>query len=191
MRRLASVIGIVAIAVLGAVGFAYSGAFNVAADEPHSRWFLWLVETVREKSIAARAKAVSVPDLNDRDLISSGAADYDEMCTGCHLKPGMSNSELRTAMYPQPPDLTKSHGEDPAEVFWVIKHGIKMTGMPAWGATHDDRRLWAMVAFLQQLSRLTPEQYRILTAREASEDAIEHGVHHHGSEESKTGERHD
>lgn len=168
-------IGTVA-AVGGAVLFIGSGAFNVAADEPHSKPVFKLIELARERSIAVRAKGIAVPSLEDPVMIMSGGADYNEMCTGCHLKPGMEDSELRAAMYPQPPDLTKVKRADPAQTFWIIKHGIKMTAMPAWGETHDDARMWAMVAFLQQLPRLTPEQYQILTARSDDEpEEHEHG----------------
>lgn len=120
------------IGILGALGFVYSGVFNIAADEPHSAPFLWLAEKTREQSIAIHAKDVTVPKLDDPDMIMAGGADYNEMCTECHLKPGMKNSALRSAMYPQPPDLTKFH-RDPGQAFWIIKHGIKMSGMPAWG----------------------------------------------------------
>lgn len=180
MKILKPALIVVFLGLLGAVAFIYSGVFNVAADEPHSRPIYWVAEKTRERSIAARAKDIEVPRLDDADLINSGGADYNEMCTGCHLKPGMKDSELRTAMYPQPPDLTQVHRADPAQTFWIIKHGIKMSGMPAWGATHDDQRMWAMVAFLQQLPRLTPEQYQILTARgEGEEEGHERSEHGH------------
>lgn len=169
------------IAVLGLIAgglFIYSGIFNVAADEPHSTPFLWVVEKTRERSIAVRAKTLKIPNLDDAELINLGGADYNEMCTGCHLKPGMANSELRAAMYPQPPNLSQVKRADPAQTFWIIKHGVKMSGMPAWGATHDDARMWAMVAFLQQLPRLTPDQYQILTARDGADEegaGMDHG----------------
>ena len=59
-------------------------------------------------------------------------------------------------------------------VFWIVKHGIKASGMPSWGPTHDDQRIWAMVAFLQKLPQLTPEQYQILTARDESNASPHH-----------------
>ena len=157
--------------VLGAVGliggllFIYLGVFNVAADDPHSRPFYWLMATVRERSITMRARGIAVPPLDEPAKITAGGADYNEMCTGCHVRPGVEESELASAMYPPPPRLAKTKRPNPAETFWIIKHGIKMSGMPAWGSTHDDNRIWAMVAFLQQLPRLTPAQYQILTAR--------------------------
>lgn len=157
--------GLAATALLGAWSFIYLGVFNVAADEHHSKPVLRFLEVVREHSIHNRARDIEIPPLNEPEMLMAGGADYNEMCSGCHLKPGTTNSELRSAMYPQPPDLTRVKRDSPAETFWIIKHGIKMSGMPAWGATHDDARIWAMVAFLQQLPRLTPDQYQILTAR--------------------------
>ena len=155
--------------LVGATAFVYFGVFNVAADDPHTKPVYWLLETLRERSIAIRARDIAVPPLDDPTLISAGGADYNEMCTGCHLQPGVEQSELAAAMYPRPPSLARVKRERPAETFWIIKHGIKMSGMPAWGATHDDPRMWAIVAFLQQLPRLTPAQYQILTTRNADD----------------------
>ena len=178
MKLIKPLLVIATVVLLGVVGFIYGGFFDIAADEPHSKVVFWLAEIVRERSIETHAKGIAIPDLTDPDVISAGGADYNEMCTGCHLKPGEDNSELAAAMYPQPPNLTKIKRANPAQTFWIIKHGIKMSGMPAWGATHDDQRMWAMVAFLQQLPRLTPEQYQILTAR-ADDDVSNTHEHHH------------
>lgn len=178
MKLFKILLGLAAVGLIGGVLFVYFGVFNVAADEPHSKPAYWLMETVRERSIAVHAKGIKVPPLDDASMLMSGGADYNEMCSGCHLRPGVESSELRDALYPQPPNLTKTKRANPAETFWIIKHGVKMSAMPAWGATHDDQRMWAMVAFLQQLPRLTPAQYQILTARADGDE----GGHDHGSE---------
>jgi mono/diheme cytochrome c family protein len=93
---------------------------------------------------------------------------------------------MSKGLYPAPPNLSKQedeHGHDHADgdpaqsaqrQFWIIKHGIKASGMPAWGATHDDQRIWAMVAFLQKLPELNPEQYQIITARGESNASSHH-----------------
>jgi mono/diheme cytochrome c family protein len=107
-----------------------------------------------------------VPALDDAKLIETGARHYAEMCSDCHLAPGKSESEIRAGLYPQPPDLTRHLHASPAEAFWVIKHGIKMSGMPAWGKTHDDSSIWGLVAFLQKLPELTPAQYLALAKPE-------------------------
>ncbi len=188
MKLFKILLGLAAVGLIGGVLFVYFGVFNVAADEPHSKPAYWLMETVRERSIAVHAKGIKVPSLDDASMLMSGGADYNEMCSGCHLRPGVESSELRDALYPQPPNLTKTKRANPAETFWIIKHGVKMSAMPAWGATHDDRRMWAMVAFLQQLPRLTPAQYQILTARaEGDERSHDHGSEGGDSKETMPG----
>lgn len=162
MKTMLLLVILLAIGLLAAAAFVHFGIFNIAADEPHSKAVHHLVETVRERSIVMRSPDIEVPPLNKAELIISGATEYNEMCTGCHLRPGLENTELREGLYPQPPNLSMVKRDDPRETFWIIKHGLKMTGMPAWGKTHDDGRIWAMVAFLQQLPRLTPAQYEAL-----------------------------
>jgi len=153
----------------------YRGVFNVAADDEHWGITRRILESVRERSIAARAVDIVVPDLGDEGMIASGAMHYDAMCGGCHLAPGMRRSDLRDGLNPKPPDLARdAGGRAPAERFWIIKHGLKMTGMPAWGRTHDDASLWSIVAFLEQLPKLDAATYRALLAASRA-----HGNHGH------------
>lgn len=154
-----------ALILAGLGGIAvYLGLYNIAADAPHNRFTYWLIENLRDQSIAARAGPINVPrDLADPKRIASGAGLYTEMCSGCHLAPGMEKTELSQGLYPQAPELGRVSDHSPAQQFWIIKHGVKMTAMPAWGKTHDDRLIWDMVAFVQQLPRLTPAQYQEMT----------------------------
>src|SRR3546814_5639660 len=73
---------------------------------------------------------------------------------------------------PAPPELSETvHKWTPAELFWIVKYGLKMTGMPAWGPTHRDDELWAITAFLLRLPELSPEEYRSMTkAGDATSD---------------------
>ena len=160
------------VAAVTGVGFFYSGFYPMGADDHHNDLTYWALQTLRERSIARAANDIQVPkDLDSSERLLTGGADYNDMCVGCHLKPGINQSDLTLGLYPQPPNLTRAeiHKED-AEVlaqqrFWIIKHGIKASGMPAWGPGHDDERIWNMVAFLQRLPELSPPQYQILTAR--------------------------
>ncbi len=179
MKIIKMIILLSAIGVLGVAGFIYSGLYPIGADVPHNAATYWVLDTLRERSIKRAAIDIDVPDLSDPELLLSGGPDYNEMCSGCHLKPGKTESDMSVGLYPSPPNLSQSddehdrgHGEHEEDEkyaaqrrFWIIKHGIKASGMPAWGKTHDDQRIWAMVAFLQKLPRLTPEQYQIITAR--------------------------
>ncbi|ALC14216.1 MULTISPECIES: c-type cytochrome [Sphingopyxis] len=157
---------LLAVAVIAGAGAitVYLGLYNIAADAPHSRLTYSVIETFREQSIAARSGSIAVPaDLAAPARIASGAGLYTEMCSGCHLAPGMEKTEMSQGLYPQAPILFKGSDRSASEQFWIIKHGIKMTAMPAWGKTHDDRLIWDMVAFIRQLPSLSPAQYQAMT----------------------------
>jgi mono/diheme cytochrome c family protein len=213
MKTTLTVLITLAVLAVLAMGVLYSGTFNVAADDPHWGVTSSALETVRERSISRQAGDLSVPpNLAEPKLVASGASEYAEMCTACHLAPGMGDTELRKGLYPMPPKLAE-HGAHraPAEQFWIIKHGLKMTGMHAWGLTHDDDRIWSMVAFLQKLPSLSAEQYKELAesgegghSHEHAEDgdhsdaepaavpsegdghSHEHGEHDHGQHSHAT-----
>jgi len=151
------------VVVAAASLLVYAGIYNIAADTPHTQPVFWLMQLVRERSIAVRAAGVLVPpDLADPKRIVAGAGQYAEMCSSCHLAPSMKRTEMSRGLYPRAPELRRGSNLTPAEEFWVVKHGIKMTGMPAWGVTHDDELLWNVVAFLRKLPDLTPDEYQAL-----------------------------
>jgi len=136
---------IVASALLVLVGVAaiwiYAGLYNIAADVPHPQPVYWLLETIGDRSVAARARDVVVPNnLNDPSRISRGAGQYADMCSGCHLAPGMKRTEISRGLYPRAPELRHKTDLTPAEQFWIVKHGVKMTGMPAWDAKSSQSR---------------------------------------------------
>ena len=162
MKSIIWLLGLLLLFIVGAGAFIWSGVYNVAADDPHWPVTRLAMEKVRERSIAARASGIDVPELDDESLIRAGAGNYDAMCAGCHLQPGVERSELSDGLYPSPPDLSRRRGADPAAAFWVIKHGIKMSGMPAWGKSMQDEYIWGMVAFLRQLPDMSEVRYREL-----------------------------
>src|SRR5688572_29420623 len=161
MQRTLSIVAITLLAVvlLGALVVA-SGAISVAADEPHSSLVFGILDTARERSIEARADDMQIPALDDAAMVRRGAGNYDSMCVKCHLAPGMDQTELSAGLSPTPPNLAKHAHADPGEAFWVIKHGIKATGMPDWGKQMGDPYIWELVAFLRKLPSLSPEQYQ-------------------------------
>jgi mono/diheme cytochrome c family protein len=169
MSRAATIVAtsavVVLIAAIALVGIVVSGAFNVAADVPDSALMRTIIAYTRERAIDARAEGIKVPPLDKPEMTAEGAAHYDAMCTGCHLAPGMRENAMRPGMNPKPPALATLPPENPAEQFWIVKHGLKMTAMPAWGLTHSDADIWNIVALLQKLPGLSPEQYRALVAK--------------------------
>lgn len=175
------ILALVAIIVAGTI---WSGVYNVAADTPHSRAVYTILDVARQRSISTRARALQIPEgLSSEDRVRQGSGNYDAMCVACHLAPGISQTELSLGLYPTPPNLTATT-VDPAEAFWVIKHGIKASGMPAWGLSMDDEYIWNMVAFLQQLPQLDAPAYRTLVASSG-------GHSHGGGETNPHGDEHD
>ena len=170
-----TLLGIAGLLLVG--GFIWSGIYNVGADDAHTRPVHALLQTMRQRSIAKRASSITVPNLSDPALVRQGAGNYDSMCTGCHLAPGMEDTELSKGMYPAPPAFAKASVGNAAHHFWVIKHGIKASGMPAWGKSMEDRYIWGMVAFLQQLPTLDSDEYQALVASS--------GGHSHGGGETE------
>jgi ketosteroid isomerase-like protein/mono/diheme cytochrome c family protein len=184
----------IAVTLLGlgllCAGFVWSGTYNIGADDPHTRPVHALLAALRERSIESHSAGVLVPDLTSAELIRSGAGNYDAMCTGCHLAPGQHDTEISLGLYPSPPNFTKEAVDNPAEAFWAIKHGIKASGMPAWGKSMQDQYIWGLVAFLRQLPSLNSETYEKAVAASAGHshgggETAEHSHaegHEHGEE---------
>lgn len=175
-KFLIGALGALGIAGAGAALVVSAGVVDVAADAAHAEAVTRFLAYAREQSIDRRAGAITPPgDLADPERVRRGAGNYDAMCVDCHLAPGKDNSEIRRGLNPQPPDLTRA-GEaqsDAARRFWIIKHGIKSTGMPAWSkGGMDDAAIWDLAAFLERLPALTPEAYR---QQVAASDGHSHG----------------
>ncbi len=147
--------------VILAVVIAYSGIYDVSASSPHSGFTRWLASTAMHSSVERQAKGIAVPDLNDKALQLAGINDFDTMCKSCHGAPGQSAQAVGQGLNPPAPDLKESATQmTSAELFWVTKHGIRMTGMPSWGATHEDDALWPVVAFVKELPSIDADRYQ-------------------------------
>jgi mono/diheme cytochrome c family protein len=154
------ILATIVIAALAGV-FIFAGVYNIGADEPHYKPVFMALEQLRDRAIKHHARNIVVPaDLNSPARISTGAGLYTEMCTGCHLGPGLEKTEMSQGLYPQAPELARDQDQTAAEQFWTIKHGIKLSAMPAWGKTHDDQLIWDMVAFVRASRGMSPAQYK-------------------------------
>lgn len=160
-RTIIAVVGALVAIVAALALYIGVGGYDVAADVPHTDAVRSLLDTVRRRSIAVRAKGIEVPgDLTSPQRISAGAGLYGEMCSTCHLGPGVERSELSQGLYPHAPELAKGSNLTPAQQFWIIKHGVKLTAMPAWGKTHPDPLIWDMVAFIRTMPGMSADSYR-------------------------------
>ena len=160
---LASVIAAVAAALF------WFGAYDISATEQHLAPTYWLLETGMRRSVAQRARGIEVPPLDDPAQISRGAQHFHRHCTQCHGGPGVAPEAFALGLLPAAANLVHTAREwRPAELFWTIRQGIKMSGMPAWAFRIDDEAIWAIVAFMRVLPALAPEDYRRITERSAA-----------------------
>ena len=150
----------VALLVMAGLIVIYSGAYSIAATEEHSSAVRWAFDTTFHNSIKRNADDIKAPETFTQPMIAAGAVEYKSMCQHCHAGPGVERASWANGMRPKPPHLAEaaSHWKR-SEIFWLVKHGAKMTGMPAFGPRHDDKTLWNIAAFVSRLPALTPEQY--------------------------------
>ena len=164
----------------------YSGMINVSAMNEPSGFPKWVLSSTMDRSVESRSEDIKVPDLENEAMINEGAEHYIEMCQGCHGAPGMEDTELAKGLEPKAPHLYEMEDSDefePAEAFWIIKNGIMMTSMPAWGVTHNDEKIWGIVAFLKKLPEMSPEEYNNL-ASEAKVDSMKEHEHDEDMEDA-------
>ena len=137
----------------------YTGGYNVAASQGHTAFVRWAFTSTMKHAVEDRASKITIPAFTET-MVNSGAGKYKVMCQHCHAGPGVERAEWAEGILPQPPHLTEAVTEwEPNEVFWLVKSGLKMTAMPAFGPTHDDETLWDIVAFVQRLPAMTAEEY--------------------------------
>ena len=183
-KILLGALGVLALGSATALGLLQAGVIDVSADTPHSPAVHRLIEWAREQSIARRTVDIVPPaDLSDAGRVRRGAGNYAAMCANCHLFPGVEDTEIRKGLYPIPANLAKpaetadSRRTD-ARRFWIVKHGIKASGMPAWSKGGlEDEAIWDLTAFLKVMPSFSPEEYRRQV--EASEGHSHGGVEEH------------
>jgi cytochrome c553 len=170
-RRAVRILAIVAVVLVtlaaGAGLFASLGIYNVAASRGHWAVTNWILDFGMRRSVATHSLGVEAPRLDDDNLIRLGAAHFHGGCAQCHGAPGVPRNPLVQGMLPEPPDLALVAGRwRDRELFWIVKHGIKYTGMPAWPSLERDDEVWAVVAFLRKLPALNVAAYRELAMGE-------------------------
>ncbi len=148
-----------ATALLGGI-VVYSGWYDVSATHQHTAPVYQLLETVLRRSVKLRAATIKVPSLDDTARVQKGFQLFRAHCLQCHGAPGIAPKPFALGLMPAPASLVGTAREWPAaEIFWVVRHGVKMSGMPAWQYRIDDDAIWDVVAFLKVLPSLSPADY--------------------------------
>ncbi|RKF22671.1 cytochrome c [Altericroceibacterium spongiae] len=156
----------------------FTGGYNVAATDRHNPVVAWALTTTMTHSVQSRASEIPVPAKFTPAMVAAGAGEYKAMCSRCHGGVGESRAEWAETIRPKPPALVSAARQWKAqEVFWLVKHGVKMTGMPAFGPTHNDATIWNIAAFVKALPDMSAEQY---ASYKADHDHHHDGEEHHG-----------
>lgn len=144
----------------------YTGAYNVAATDSHADVVRWTFDTTMKRSVSDRAANLTPHEQTSEPMLREGARIYAESCAHCHGAPGEEHEPWAGNMRPEPPELTDAAVKwKTREVFWIVKNGIKMSGMPAFSPEHDDETLWAIAAFVKDLPGMTSGAYEAATRR--------------------------
>ena len=148
-------------ALAGALAVVGGGLYNVGAAQQHWQPVYSLMETAMRQSVRLHARHIQVPaTLDDPQLLARGAAWFRDKCVQCHGAPGVAQEAIGKSMQPLPgPLMDAAQRWKPRELYWTIRHGIRMSGMPAWQVHMADEGMWAVVAFLQKLPAMSPTQY--------------------------------
>ena len=167
MRLLALVGALAVIVAIAAAIFFFGGFWSVAESEDDPALVSWALASVRGASVARHATEVPPDNLDEPATVQAGARVYSTIgCVNCHGGPGVKWAKFSEGLKPVPADLVAMAKErTPSQLFWVIKNGVKFTGMPSFGlAGAPDQEIWSIVAFLRKLPTVTEADYRTWTA---------------------------
>ena len=165
MKFLAGFIAAFAIIALGVAITIISGVYNVAATAPASGFEHLILHSTMVDSVRAHAGNEVRKEWSKED-VKDGFKEYDEMCIICHAAPGKERSKIGKGLEPQAPDLSKAEkGWTNAQLFWIVKNGIRMTGMPAFGRSHPDPVIWTIVGFVRRLPQISAQEYEAMEAQ--------------------------
>jgi cytochrome c553 len=168
-RRWRTIAVFLALLAVGGLLLATSGIIPIQASSGHWPITHWFLSFSMERSVVTHSISIKAPKLDKASLVLRGAGHYETGCRFCHGSPGLHRPPVVQQMTPHPPYLPPAIPEwESKELFYIIKHGVKFTGMPAWPAQQRDDEVWAMVAFLRVLPRLNAEEYEKLIWGETS-----------------------
>jgi mono/diheme cytochrome c family protein len=168
MRTLAFIGLLAIVAAIAAAVFFFGGYYSVAATEADPKLVDWTLARVRQASISHYATDASPVALDDPAVVREGARAYSERgCVTCHGAPGVGWAKFSEGMRPYPPNLKElANQREPQQLFWVIKHGIKLTGMPGFGLIEvPDREIWTIAAFVKRLPLVSEDDFKTWTAQ--------------------------
>jgi mono/diheme cytochrome c family protein len=169
---------VTALIVIVAAAALAAWTFDIAASVPDTAVEFKILHSIMRNSVRMRAGTDERETWSEEE-VRKGFKDYDEMCIVCHSAPGRERRPISNGMRPQPPDLAETSKQwTSAQLFWIIKNGIKMTGMPAFGSSHNDEQIWSIVGFVRRLPQISPNDFRSMESKIGSTGEHEGEGHH-------------
>ena len=166
MRTLIIILALTVISALSGVAIIYFGLYNVSATQAHHAAAYWVLEKALRASVRRRSADIIVPALNEPAMLQRGLQLFKTHCVQCHGAPGVAPDAFALGLNPPAANLAHTARTWPtAELFWVIKHGVRTTGMPAWEFRLTEEELWAVTSFVQTLPRISPREYETMVAQ--------------------------
>jgi mono/diheme cytochrome c family protein len=167
MRFLATIGALAIVFGIGCAIYFFGGYYNVAGTAEDPSAIIWALTKVRTASVNRHATGSPPSTFEDPTTVQAGAKAYASYgCANCHGAPGVPWLKYSEGLHPDPPDLKKIAGDlSPAQLFWIIKNGINMTGMPSFqlaGAKDDE--IWTIAAFVKKLPSVAEADYTSWTA---------------------------
>lgn len=153
-------VGVGVIVPIAAFSFVKSGLFNVAASHPHSELTEWITHDTMIHSVRRHAEGIALPADVSAAEVRGGFCLYETHCVACHGAAAIPREQWVAGMEPSPPYLLDATSRwTPAQLFWIAKNGIKMTGMPSWRNSLSDAQIWEVVGFIEAMRQLPPQTY--------------------------------
>ena len=167
MRFLTTVGALAIVLGIGCAIYFFGGYYNVAGTAEDPPAVTWALTKVRTASVNRHATGSPPSTFEDPTTVQAGAKAYASYgCANCHGAPGVPWLKYSEGLHPDPPDLKKIAGDlSPAQLCWIIKNGINMTGMPSFelaGAKDDE--IWTITAFVKKLPTVAEVDYKSWTA---------------------------
>jgi len=160
MKAFSAFLVTIIVLAIAALTISYGGLINVAASAPEYPVSAWFLSTTMHRSVAQHASQGQAPKQFTDEQIRAGFHFYNKTCIYCHGAPGRDPVDIGKGLNPEPPYLADTVDRWTSdELFWIVRNGIRMTGMPSFAASHKDDEIWNVVAFIKQLPKTTPEQY--------------------------------
>jgi mono/diheme cytochrome c family protein len=166
MRILAFIGALAIVVAIGAAIFFFGGFYSVAGTAEEPGVVAWALVNVRQASIDRHAIDQPPISLDDPAIVQAGARAFAARgCTNCHGGPGVGWAKFSEGLRPDPPDLKDIAKErEPRQLFWVVKNGIKMTGMPSFGSIGvPDQEIWTIAAFIKKLPSVSDADFKAWT----------------------------